>query len=316
MAKKSEQLNDQDRSTIETTDTTRRGFLKLGATGLAGLALFGAGGVANTLANTLNPAEPPTGPANPDGRFAGQVVLITGATSGIGEATARTFAHEGATVHFCGRRSTLGNRIAKSINDNNGVASYQRADVREPEQVEAFVNEAVERYGRIDIAFNNAGIFMTPLELQDLELDNYHDMINTNLNGVYYAMRYEIPVMREQEQGIIVNMASVAGHRGFANTPHYNASKHGVIGLTKAAAAANARHNIRINSISPLAVDTPMLERSFEFQGVTYEQMAPNFVTPRIMSPYEIAQAVMFLSMDEATYINGMDLDVTGGQLA
>lgn len=307
---------DQERSTSEVPDTTRRGFLKLGAAGLAGMALFGAGGAGSALANTLNPAEPPTGPANPDGRFAGKVVLITGATSGIGEATARTFAYEGASVHFCGRRSWLGHRVAKSITDNKGVATYQRTDVREPDQVESFVNEAIERYGRIDIAFNNAGIFMEPLELQDLELDNYHDLINTNLNGVYYAMRYQIPVMREQGQGIIVNMASVAGHRGFANTPHYNASKHGVVGLTKAAAVANAKHNIRINSISPLAVDTPMLEESFAFQGVTYEQMAPLFVTPRIMSPYEIAHAVMFLSMEEATYINGMDLDVTGGQLA
>lgn len=323
MTEKTEQHDDQDHSTSdhehitsETLETTRRNFLKLGAAGLAGLALFGGGSVGSALANTLNPPEPPTGLANADGRFAGKVVLITGATSGIGEATARAFAHEGASVHFCGRRSWLGRRVASSITDNKGVATYQRTDVREPEQVEAFVKDAVERYGRIDIAFNNAGIFMDPLELQDLALDNYHDMINTNLNGVYYAMRYQIPVMREQEGGIIVNMASVAGHRGFANTPHYNASKHGVVGLTKAAAVANAKHNIRINSVSPLAVDTPMLEESFEFQGVTYEQMAPLFVTPRIMSPYEIANAVMFLSMEEASYINGMDLDVTGGQLA
>ena len=149
-----------------------------------------------------------------------------------------------------------------------------------------------------------------------MDLDNYRDMMATNLDGVFYSMRYELPVMIEQGSGIIINMASVAGHRGFANTPHYNASKHGVIGLTKAAATANAKHNIRINSISPLAVDTPMLRRSFEYQGLTYEQMAPNFVTPRIMTTDEMARAVMFLASAEATAINGMDLDVTGGQLA
>ncbi|MEM8810828.1 MAG: SDR family oxidoreductase, partial [Cyanobacteria bacterium P01_G01_bin.38] len=197
-----------------------------------------------------------------------------------------------------------------------GDAIYIQSDVRDPQQVEQFVNVTVEQYGRLDIAFNNAGIFMTPVEIQDMDLDNYRDMIATNLDGVFYAMRYELPIMIAQNSGIIINMASVAGHRGFANTPHYNASKHAVMGLTKAAATANASRNIRINSISPLAVDTPMLRRSFEYQGLTYEQMAANFVTPRIMTTEEMAQAVMFLASDEATAINGMDLDVTGGQLA
>ena len=188
--------------------------------------------------------------------------------------------------------------------------------MRDPQQVERFVKTTVDKYGCLDIAFNNAGIFMTPVEIQQMELDNYRNMITTNLDGVFYSMRYELSIMIEQNSGIIINMASVAGHRGFANTPHYNASKHGVIGLTKAAANANAKRNIRINSISPLAVDTPMLRRSFEYQGLTYEQMAPNFVTPRIMTVEEMARAVMFLASDDATSINGMDLDVTGGQLA
>lgn len=237
----------------------RRKLLATGTLAAAGLAATAAAG----QANTLNPPEPETLAISPEGRFADKVVLITGATSGIGETTAKAFAQEGAKV-----------------------------------------------------AFNNAGIFMTPAEIQEMDLDNYRDMIATNLDGVFYAMRYELPVMIKQNSGIIINMASVAGHRGFANTPHYNASKHGVIGLTKAAATANAQHNIRINSISPLAVDTPMLRRSFEYQGLAYEQMTPNFVTPRIMTTHEMARAVMFLASNEATSINGMDLDVTGGQLA
>ena len=188
--------------------------------------------------------------------------------------------------------------------------------MRVAEEVERFINTARSEYGRIDIAFNNAGIFMDPVEIQDMTLDNYRDMIATNLDGVFYSMYYQLPIMQEQEAGVIVNMASIAGHRGFGNTAHYNASKHGVLGLTKAAAVANAGRNIRINSLSPLTVDTPMLRESFEFQDFTYEAAAPSFVTPRIMEPIEVALAVIFLADDSSTMVSGMDLDMTGGQLA
>lgn len=292
----------------------RRQVLTIGSAAAAGLAAVSLG---QANANTLTPPESVAETtANPEGRFAGKVVLITGATSGIGEATAKAFAQAGAKVAFNGRRANLGQQVESEIRSFGGEATYLQSDVRDPEQVEQFVTATVEKYGRLDIAFNNAGAFMTPVEIQDMDLENYRNLIATNLDGVFYAMRYELPIMIEQNSGIIINMASVAGHRGFANTAHYNASKHGVIGLTKAAATANAKRNIRINSISPLAVDTPMLRRSFEYQGLTYEQMAPNFVTPRIMTTAEMANAVMFLASDEATAINGMDLDVTGGQLA
>ena len=291
----------------------RRNVLVTGSLAAAGFAAAAAG---QADANMLNPPAPEPTAANPVGRFADQVVLVTGATSGIGETTAKAFASEGAKVVFNGRRAQLGQQVESQIRDLGGDATYIQSDVRDPQQVEQLVQATLEQHGRLDIAFNNAGIFMTPVEIQNMDLDNYRDMIATNLEGVFYSMRYELPMMIEQGSGIIINMASVAGHRGFANTPHYNASKHGVIGLTKAAATANAKHNIRINSISPLAVDTPMLRRSFEYQGLTYEQMAPNFVTPRIMTTDEMARAVMFLASAEATAINGMDLDVTGGQLA
>lgn len=249
-------------------------------------------------------------------RFAGKVVLITGATSGIGEATARSFAREGAIVHFCGRREQLGAQVAQSIVVAGGRATYQRADVRREPDVEAFVDTCVQKYGRIDIAFNNAGIFMTPAEVHKIPLDNFMDIITTNTVGEFLCLKYEIPVMRRQGGGNIINMASIAGHVGFKTTAHYNASKHGIIGLTKAAALENADYNIRINSISLLALDTPQLRESFAFQKLTYEQVVKGFVTKRIMTPNEMAEAVMFLASNSATSVTGMDLDVTGGQLA
>jgi NAD(P)-dependent dehydrogenase (short-subunit alcohol dehydrogenase family) len=292
----------------EIPDIERRALLAGLAVGLSGLATAAS-------ANTLNPAPLPAA-TDPNGRFAGKIVMITGATYGIGQTVAEAFAREGAKVAFCGRTENLGRQVEAGIRDAGGDATYIRADVREAPQVERFVAAALERYGRLDIAYNNAGAFMPPVEIQDLTIEQYRNVVATNLDGVFYAMKYELPIMREQQGGIIVNMASVAGHRGFAHTPHYSASKHGVIALTKAAAVANSKHNIRINSLSPLAVDTPMLRESFAFQNITYEQMAPNFVTPRIMTTAEIAYSVMFLASDEATCVTGMDLDVTGGQLA
>lgn len=284
-------------------------------------SIVGAAGAAAALGTQAGTGKAQSAPEiesadiNTQGRFSGKVVAITGATSGIGKASAIAFAKEGASVVFNGRRAQLSQQVEQTITEMGGDALYVQTDVRESAQVEQFIEAAISRYGGLDIGFNNAGIFMTPETVSEMDLDNYHNMMSTNLNGVFYAMKYEIPQMREKG-GAIINMASVAGHRGFANTPHYNASKHGVIGLTKAAATAYAEHGIRINSISPLAVDTPMLRRSFEYQGLTYEGMAPNFVTPRIMTVDEIAQSVLFLASDAASSINGMDLDVTGGQLA
>ncbi len=243
-------------------------------------------------------------------------MLITGATSGIGEATARAFAREGAIVHFCGRREQLGNKVAQSIVATGGRATYQRADVRREPDVKALVGTCVQKYGRIDIAFNNAGIANPLAELHEVSLEQFLNTLRTNTVGEFLSMKYEIPQMRRQGGGVIVNMASVSGHVGFNRLGHYAASKHGVIGLTKVAALENADHNIRINSISPLAVDTPQLRESFAAQKLTYEQAAKGFVTKRVMSPDEMANAVMFLASDQASSLTGMDLDVTGGQLA
>lgn len=283
--------------------------------------IIGGGIVAGTTALNQVQANAQKSPVprqttHSNNRFAGKVVLITGATSGIGEATVRAFAREGAIVHFCGRRENLGTKIAQEIVAQGGKATYQKVDVRKEQDVKSFIDTCIQKYGRIDIAFNNAGIFMTPGEIQNIPLDNFLDILHTNTVGEFLAMKYEIPQMRRQKSGVIINMASVAGHVGFNTTGHYCASKHGIIGLTKAAALENADHNIRINSISPLAVDTPQLRESFAFQKVTYEQAAKGFVTKRVMAPSEMARAVMFLASDDASSVTGMDLDVTGGQLA
>lgn len=307
-------MNEQDLPVQEHDEAIGEGLSRrrmLSGLGLAGLAIASSG-----LANTLNPAPVPTGRADPNGRFGGKVVLITGATSGIGEATAREFAREGATVHFCGRRTDVGEQVAQSIRASGGRATFQRADVRVPQDVQNFVQECVRRYGRIDVAYNNAGIFMSPMDLHEIPVENFDDHLFTNTRGIFVAMKYEIPVMRRQGGGVIVNMSSVAGFKGFAGTAQYNASKHGIVGLSKAAAIENAPHNIRVNTLSPLAVDTPQLRRSFAYQNVVASEAAKGFVTPRVMEPIEMARAVLFLADPASTMVTGMNLDVTGGQLA
>jgi NAD(P)-dependent dehydrogenase (short-subunit alcohol dehydrogenase family) len=243
------------------------------------------------------------------------VVAITGGNSGIGAAAARAFAAEGARVAISARRDAEGRAVEAAIRAEGGEAWWTPVDVRDPVQVARWIEAIAARWGRLDVLFNNAGIFMTPGAVEDISVENFADMLQTNLAGVFHGMKYALPRMRAQGGGVIVNTASVAGHRGFANTAHYNASKHAVLGLTKAAAVANARHGIRVVSISPLAVDTPMLRESFAFQGLHAEAVAAGLVTPRIMRAEEIAAAVMMLA-DPRSVVTGTDLDVTGGQLA
>ncbi|MEM1400363.1 MAG: SDR family oxidoreductase [Pseudomonadota bacterium] len=282
---------------------------------LAGGAAFAATAAASAAsANSMNPHAAPTQVAA-DGRFKGKVVTITGGNSGIGAATVKAFAMEGAQVIFGARRDQLGREVEAEIRQMGGDVTWVQTDVREPAQVERFIEAASSTYGRLDVLFNNAGVFMTPALIEDIENNNFEDMMRTNTFGVFYGMKYAVPVMKAQGGGVIINMASVAAHRGFANTAHYNASKHAVLGLTRAGAQL-AKDNIRVTSISPLAVDTPMLRESFEYQGLTYEGMAGFFVTPRIMDPQEMAAGVLFLASDAATAFNGMDFDATGGQLA
>jgi NAD(P)-dependent dehydrogenase (short-subunit alcohol dehydrogenase family) len=283
-----------------------------------GGAIIGIAAIATgrAQANTQTPVVPETGKANAAGRFANKVVLITGATSGIGEGTAYAFAREGAKVFFCGRRENLGQQVEAKIKGFGGEATYMKADVRRETDVKALVESCIQKYGRLDIAFNNAGILNPKFaKLHEQPTEDFLDTLHTNAVGEFFSLKYEILQMLKQGGGCIVNMASVSGHKGFTEIGPYSVSKHAVLGLTKVAALEYAKNNIRITSISPGGVDTPMLRRAREQRGLTFEQGSQAIPIGRTNTVEEMARAVMFLTSDEASAFHGSVVDVTSGML-
>lgn len=294
---------------------TRRDLLR-GAAGAAGAVGLTAVVADSTGANTQKPPKPAAGRANPKGRFAGKVILITGATSGIGKATAYAFAREGAKVFFCGRRADLGARNVAEIRRFGGRASYMQADVRNEAQVRAFVQGCVDRYGRIDIALNNAGVeTQEPKPLHQQTYEEFDNVMKTNAYGVFLSMKYEIPHMLRRKRGVIINTASISAEVGFATISPYNASKHAIASLTKIGALELAAKNIRVNAFAPGAVDTPMLRRAARDFGMSLNQIAQDYPTKRIVRAEEMARVVMWLASDDATAVVGTDIDVSGGYL-
>ncbi|XWN31669.1 MAG: SDR family oxidoreductase [Devosia sp.] len=304
-------------------ELTRRTALTAGAIGLAA----GASVLASSAgAQTLEAPAPMAGRADPNGRFARKVVLVTGGTYGIGQTTAEAFAREGARVVFCGRSTDLGRAVEAGITEAGGEALFVAADMRDDAAVRALIEQTVERYGGLDIAFNNAGYFMDLAEEKDPDLvpapiaatsDAHWQMVmDTNAGGVFRCMRAQIPVMLEQGGGVIINNASVSGHTAFPGMGGYAASKHAIIGLTKVAAAEVGAQNIRVVSLSPLAVDTPMLRASFAHFGIDPDVAAEANPFDRINTADEMARVVMFLASDDATSLGGTDIDVTGGWIS
>jgi NAD(P)-dependent dehydrogenase (short-subunit alcohol dehydrogenase family) len=300
---------------------SRRQAISLSAASAAGVAATVAQGKkANAQSEPLSQPQ-----VNPDGRFANKVVLITGATSGIGEATARAFAAEGATVHFCGRRQELGQQVAQSIVEAGGKATYQPADVRNEGEVKAFVDGCVDHYGKIDVAFNNAGIVNPQaVPIAEQPLADFQNVLLTNVTGYFLSMKYEIPYLLKNEpwgnygmRGVIINNSSVSGHIGFPGISPYSASKHAIIGMTKCAALEYGKQGIRINSISPGAVNTPMRRQAYENQGLSPNEPlpAPPNIVERANSPEEMADIVMLLASTDISYVLGTDIDVTTGML-
>jgi len=246
----------------------------------------------------------------------GKVMLVTGGGSGIGRATALKLVQEGATVMIADYIQEGGERTVKMIKDGGGTASFIQADVSLAAQVEAMVAKTVQTYGRIDGAFNNAGIEGRMATTVETSEENFDRTIAVNLKGVWLCMKYEIPQMLKQGSGSIVNTASVAGLVGIERLPAYNASKHGVVGLTRTAALEYATKNIRVNCVCPGAIRTPMTERIIDTGGMSEQDAIAAEPVGRWGKPEEIAQGVVWLLSDSASFVTGHPMTVDGGWVA
>jgi NAD(P)-dependent dehydrogenase (short-subunit alcohol dehydrogenase family) len=247
-------------------------------------------------------------------QFENKVVLVTGGTSGIGRATAVAFAREGAKVVVSGRRKAEGAETVTLVEKAGGQGLFVQADVSDEEQVKKLVQATVDHFGRLDIAFNNAGIEgIAPLT--EATVAQYDQIFNINVKGVFLSLKYEIPAMLKTGGGSIVNTSSIAGTIGMPGAGIYIASKHAVNGLTKTAALEVAKQGIRVNTVSPAAIQTDMLDRFLgdEEQAKKKEYFAGMHPVGRIGKPEEIASAVLYLSSPGASFITGHDLIVDGG---
>ena len=250
---------------------------------------------------------------NNNNTFEGKVALITGGTSGIGKATAIEFARAGAKVIVSGRREKEGAEVVSQIKKLGGDAAFIRSDISKDADVKAMIDFTVDRFGKLDIAFNNAGVeWKGPLD-QATEAE-YRRVFDINVWGVLNSMRHEIPVMLKNRGGAIVNNSSITGHVGFPEVSIYVASKHAVEGLTKSVALEFAKQNIRINAVAPGPIATDMWDR-LAGDGVG-EQVIEIVPVQRLGAAEEIAAAVVYLASDAAKFTTGTSLVVDGGLIA
>lgn len=240
------------------------------------------------------------------------VAVVTGASSGIGRQSALRFAEEGASVVVADVDEDGGHETVQLIQEDSGVATFVRTDVTDQGDVENMVQTAVDTYGGLDFAHNNAGIEGDSPSLADDSDDNWNRVIGINLTGVWRCMKAEIPVMLEGGGGRIVNTASISGLTGSGGAP-YVASKHGVIGLTRKAAVDYSGENIRVNAVCPGIIDTPMVDRAKEEVGDLIDQMSAATPAGRVGQPEEIASAVVWLCSDDASFAMGHPFTLDGG---
>jgi NAD(P)-dependent dehydrogenase (short-subunit alcohol dehydrogenase family) len=246
----------------------------------------------------------------------GKVGLVTGGTSGIGRETSVLFAKAGARVVVAGRRELEGEQTIELIRAAGGEGLFVRADVSKSEEVDQLVQKTVEQFGRLDVAFNNAGIegVLSPIVRQSEE--DWDRTIAINLKGVWLCLKYEIrQILSQGGGGAIVNMSSVTGLVGSAGAAAYSASKHGVIGLTQTAALENAKGGIRINAVCPGFAETPMADRLFRAPGV-HKYIVSCHPIGRLGRPAEIAEAVVWMCSERASFMTGQSLVLDGGFLA
>ena len=248
-----------------------------------------------------------------NGLLSGKIALITGAGSGIGAATARLFAREGASLLLADLDEAAGAALADELRRQDMAADFIRCDVTDESQVERLIAEASSRYGRLDCAVNNAGISGETGAIDELSLAAWRRVIDVNLTSVFLCMKHELRLMKRQGRGAIVNVASGAGLIGVPNMAAYCASKHGVLGLGKTATLENIAGGIRINAVLPGSTRTPMLERSIQPGSKTEAMTRASIPCGRFGEPKEIAEAIAWLCSDRASYVNGEAMLVDGG---
>jgi NAD(P)-dependent dehydrogenase (short-subunit alcohol dehydrogenase family) len=241
-----------------------------------------------------------------------KVVLVTGAASGIGLASARALAREGARVMLSDRDAEKGKRAAAQIRSEGGQTFFRVADVTDEAQVEALVRETVDAFGRLDAAHNNAGITGAMGPVHEVTLEDWRRTLDTNLTSVFLCMKHELRVMQAAGRGAIVNTSSGAGVLATPGLSAYASSKHGVLGLTKTAALENARTGVRVNAILPGSIDTPMLRAAMSLDPAVEQMIRGSQPGGRLGTPEEVAEAVVWLCSDRSAFVSGASLAVDG----
>ncbi len=243
-------------------------------------------------------------------RFTGKVAFVTGAASGIGRAAAIAFAAEGARVAILDRTEDALKETEAAVKDAGGEVLTIACDISLPEQVETAVRQVVERFGQLDVAFNNAGVENKAAPLHEIELEEWDRILGINLRGTFLCMKYEIAQMVRQGGGVVVNTSSGAGIRGVAGGAAYAASKHAIIGITRSAALDYAKQNIRVNAVLPGNIETPMMDR---FTGGDIQKAIDLEPVGRLGKPEEIAEAVLWMSSHLGGFVTGSAIVVDGG---